>query len=68
MDYSHGVARVTGLSDFDSHPVIGGAEKASKVKGSIATWGCQRVERKGGQRWRKKAEIHEDLGSSRRLG
>ena len=54
MDYSHGVARVTGLSDFDSHPVIGGAEKASKVKGSIATWGCQRVGRKGGQRWRKK--------------
>ena len=48
--------------------VVGGAEKARKVKGSIATWGCQRVERKGGQRWRKKAEIHEDLGSSRRLG
>ena len=43
-----------------SHPVTGGAEKAGKVKGSIATWGCQRVERKGGQRWRKKAEIHED--------
>ena len=54
MDYSHGVARVTGLSDFDSHPVIGGAEKASMVKGNIATWGCQRVGRKGGQRWRKK--------------
>ena len=54
MDYSHGVARVTGLSDFDSHPVIGGAEKASKVKGSISTWECQRVGRKGGQRWRKK--------------
>ena len=51
-----------------SYPVTGGAEKARKVKGSIATWGCQRVERKGGQRWRKKAEIHEDLGSSRRLG
>ena len=50
-----------------SYPVTGGAEKARKVKGSIATWGCQRVERKGGQRWRKKAEIHEDLGSSGRL-
>ena len=37
-----------------THPVIGGAEKASKVKGSIATWGCQRVGRKGGRRWRKK--------------
>ena len=24
------------------------------MKGSIATWGCQRVGRKGGQRWRKK--------------
>ena len=55
MDYSHGVAKSqTGLRDFHSHPVIGGAEKASKVKGSVATWGCQRVGRKGGQRWRKK--------------
>ena len=55
MDYSHGVARVTGLSDFDSHPVIGGAEKASKVKGSISTWECQRVGREGRQRWKKKS-------------
>ena len=40
MDYSNGVAKSqTGLRDFHSHPVIGGAEKASKVKGSIATWG-----------------------------
>ena len=55
MDYSNGVAKSqTGLRDFHSHPVIGGAEKASKVKGSIATWGCQRVGRKGGRRWRKK--------------
>ena len=47
MDYSYGVAKSqTGLRDFHSHPVIGGAEKASKVKGSIATWGCQRVGRK----------------------
>ena len=47
MDYSYGVAKSqTGLSDFRSYPVIGGAEKASKVKGSIATWGCQRVGRK----------------------
>ena len=36
----------SGLSDFHSHLVIGGGEKASKVKGSIATWGCQRVGRK----------------------
>ena len=33
---------------------IGGAEKKSEPKGSIATWECQRVGRKGGQRWRKK--------------
>ena len=33
---------------------IGGAEKKSEPKGSIATWKCQRVGRKGGQRWRKK--------------
>ena len=34
--------------------VIGGAERKSELKGSIATWKCQRVGRKGGQRWRKK--------------
>ena len=68
MDYSYGVAKSqTGLRDFHSHPVIGGAEKASKVKGSIATWGCQRVGRKGGQRWRKRQKFIGDLGSSRRL-
>ena len=33
---------------------IGGAEKKSELKGSIATWECQRVGRKGGQRWKKK--------------
>ena len=26
------------------------------MKGSIAPWGCQRVGRKGGQRWRKKGK------------
>ena len=57
----------SGLSDFHSGPVIGGAEKASKVKGSIATRGCQRVGRKGGQRWRKRQKFIGDLGSSRRL-
>ena len=34
--------------------VIGGAERKSELKGGIATWECQRVGRKGGQRWRKK--------------
>ena len=57
----------SGLSDFHSHPVTGGGEKASKVKGSIATWGCQRVGRKGGQRWRKRQKFMGDLRSSRRL-
>ena len=32
---------------------IGGAEKR-QLKGSITTWECQRVGRKGGQRWKKK--------------
>ena len=40
MDYSHGVAKSqTGLRDFHSHPVIGGAEKASMVKGNISHLG-----------------------------
>ena len=34
------------------------------MKGSIATWGCQRVGRKGGQRWRKRQKFIGDLGSS----
>ena len=34
--------------------VIGGAERKSELKGGIATWECQRVGRKGGQRWKKK--------------
>ena len=40
--------------------VIGRAEKKSELKGGIATWECQRVGRKGGQRCKKKAEIHGD--------
>ena len=35
--------------------VFGGAERKSELKGSIATWECQRVGRKGGQRWKKKS-------------
>ena len=40
--------------------VIGGAEKESELKGNIASWGCQRVGRKGGQRWRTKGRNMED--------
>ena len=68
MDYSYGVAKSqTGLRDFHSHPVIGGAEKASKVKGSIATWGCQRVGRKAGRGGGRKAEIQGRFRIIRRL-
>ena len=44
----------TGLSDFHSHAVIGGAERASKVKGSIASWeeGRAEMEEKGRNSWR----------------
>ena len=33
---------------------IGEAEEKSELKGSITSWECQRVGRKGGQRWKKK--------------
>ena len=35
--------------------MIGGAEEKSELKGSIATWECQRVGREGRQRWKKKS-------------
>ena len=48
--------------------VIGGAETKSELKGSIATWECQRVGRKGGQRWRKKGRNAGRLRLTREVG
>ena len=47
---------------------IGGAEKKSELKGSIATWECQRVGRKRGQRWRKKGRNTRSLRITREDG
>ena len=47
---------------------IGGAEKKRELKGSIATWECQRVGRKRGQRWRKKGRNTSSLRITREDG
>ena len=48
--------------------VIGGAERKSELKGGIATWECQRVGRKGGQRWKKKSRNPWRLRITREVG
>ena len=40
----------------------------SELKGSIATWGCQRVGRKGGQRWRMKGRNPGRLRITKEVG
>ena len=48
--------------------VTEGAEKKSELKGSIATWECQRVGREGGQRWKKKGRNTVRLRITREVG
>ena len=48
--------------------VFGGAERKSELKGTIATWECQRVGRKGGQRWKKKSRNPWRLRITREVG
>ena len=48
--------------------VIGGAEKKSELKGTIATWECQRVGRKGRQRWKTKGRNAGRLRLTREVG
>ena len=45
-----------------------GTEKKSELKGSIATWECQRVGREGGQRWKKKSRNTGRLRITREVG